>query len=639
MLKTCPNEQLIAHLFDSQPDSVMWFVPVFAPDSQQVVLDFETRYCNGAAAAALLQLPSALVGERLLSSPLIGADARQRVFEQCLQVWLTGTNQEFTYHSLHLDKYFRVQRRKVQEGVLSITQDCSHEIKAELRRQEQEKTFQQLLDASGDGVLLLEAIRDENRNVLDFRISFCNRWGYKIGQLPPDAVGKSLFSILPHLHNHPQLQLHKQVLETGEPVQFETSFRNQAGEEYGWFIVSLTKLGDGVISRYTDITRQKQHEKQIARQTEELQSILDSSINAVIAAEAIRNKDGLIADLLITRINASFSRISGVAGKTAEGASFLSLFPGTVEAGIFDVYCQVIETGQSLRTEMHYKGEGMEGWFDISAVKRGQNGVVVSLVDISPIKEAQLQLEQTVENLRRSNQSLEEFAYAASHDLQEPLRKIQVFTDRLKTACAPLLEAHQQNMFGRIENAANRMRQLINNLMSFCSVNQQKGSREEVDLHLLAQEMLQEWETEIQEKGAVVTLEQLPVLKGDKLQLFQLLENLISNSLKYAKPQVAPQITIAAGKVAGEAVEAAVGKSNAAPWYHRLSITDNGIGFDMKYAQKIFQVFQRLHGSTVFPGTGIGLAIVQKVVENHNGYITVDSHPGAGATFTVYLPA
>ena len=638
MFKACTNEQLIAHLFDAQPDSVIWFVPLFSTDDPTCIIDFETRYCNQVAANAFGLQPEDIIGERLLSS-LIDHNTRSRIFKQCLHVWHTNESVEFTYHCPQSDNYFKVQRRRIHEGILNISRDCSREVKTELLRQEQEKTYQQLLDASGDGVLLLKTIRDNNENIVDFQIAFCNKWGRKIGQLTPDAIGKSLFDVLPHLRTHEQFSLHKKVIETGEPLQFETTFRNRHGEEYGWFIVSLTRLHDGVISRYTDISQRKHHEKQIERQKEELQSILDSSISAVLACEAIKDSDGKIVDLLIGRANASFTELAGIKADEVEGRTFLSLFSNTDAATIFKAYCQVIETGQSLRTEFRYTSNNFEGWFDISAVKRGTNGIVISLVNITPTKTAQLELEKTVHELKQSNKSLEEFAYAASHDLQEPLRKIQLFNDRLKQAFLPWADNSQQVLFDRIHTSAKRMRMLINNLMTFSSVNQEKNGFAPVDLQALLQEVLQDFESIIDEKSAILTIGQLPVVYGDRLQLLRLFQNLLSNSLKYTTQNKEPVIKITALLVPGKEVVDITDDHNRRKLYHQIQIEDNGIGFDMRYMHKIFRVFQRLHGNTEYNGTGIGLAIVQKVAENHQGLIRAESSPGKGSVFTLLIPA
>lgn len=632
------NEQLIAHLFDQQTDSVIWFVPVFAVNNPDKIVDFTVGYCNHVASEAFGLKPNDIVGETLTSSQLTSSDNRRRVYEQCLHVWDTDESLDYTYHSIRLDKYFKVQRRKIHEGILSITRDCSLEVKAELRRQDQEKMFQQLLDASGDGVLFMEAVRDVERNIIDFQITFCNKWGRKIGKLPYDAIGKSLFDVLPHLRGHEQIDLHKKVIQTGEPIQFETTFRNPDGDEYGWFIVSLSKLGDGVVSRYTDISLRKRNEEQINKQKEELQSILDASINAVLACEAIRDQEGKIIDLFITRVNTAFTKLSAMRTEDAEGRTFLSLFPDADAASMFAAYCSVIATGVSLRTEMYYCGDSMDGWFDVSAVKRGQNGIVISFNDLSPIKQTQFELEKKVQELKQSNASLEEFAYASSHDLKEPVRKILLFSDKLKQELKETLTSNQLTLFERMERAARRMTLLIDDLLTYSHVSKGVCHFENIDLNQKVQNVLEDLEAEIEEKKAVITVEKLPVIQGQRRQIQQLFQNLITNALKYCTPGVPPQISISACEMSSKGISVAFTTEPANKRYYWIKVRDKGIGFSQEDSEKIFNVFTRLHGNTEYKGTGIGLSIAQKVVQNHGGLIWAESAVGKGATFNVLFP-
>jgi signal transduction histidine kinase len=638
MLTSSFNEQLIAHWFDEQPDSVIWLVPVFAHDKTNSIVDFTIEYCNKIAAAAYGLQPYDLMGESLLSSTIMDSSARFHVLEQCLHVWNTGEPMEFTDHCLHFDKYYKVQRRKIQEGILSTARDCSHEVKIELRRKEQERIYQQLLDASGDGVLLMEAIRDRNNNIVDFEITFCNKWGRKIAKFPSDAIGKTLFEVLPHLRNHEQWQLHKKVVETGEPLQFETTFRNADGEEYGWFIVSLTKLGDGVISRYTDISIRRQNEEKIREQKEELQGILNASINAVLACEAVRDKKGHITDLLIGRVNEAFTKVNGINAEVAEGSTFLSLFPGADAAALFAAYAQVITTGVSLRTEMYYCSDNLDGWFDISAVKRGQNGVVISYNDITPVKKTQLELEKKVQELKRSNEILEEFAYASSHDLKEPVRKIHLFADRLKHELRENLTENQLTLFERMERAAKRMTLLIDDLLTYSHVSRGADHFESVDLNEKVKNVLSDLDAEMEEKGAVVTVGHLPLIQGQGRQIEQLFQNLITNAIKYSKPGVTPQVSICACEMSSKGISVAFSAEPANKRYNWIKVRDNGIGFPQADAERIFNVFTRLHGNAEYRGTGVGLSIVQKVVQNHGGLIWAESAVGKGSTFNIVFP-
>lgn len=230
--------------------------------------------------------------------------------------------------------------------------------------------------------------------------------------------------------------------------------------------------------------------------------------------------------------------------------------------------------------------------------------------------------------LKRSNQNLEEFAHAASHDLKEPIRKIHFFTHQLKEQLSTRVTEGEVKSFNRIENATQRMGNLIDDLLLYSHVSQRPQDMETIDLNEKIKRVLEDLELDVQEKGAVVRVGQLPSVQGYTRQLQQLFQNLISNALKYARKDVPPQIDITAST-----------SDEGGKTYHVLSVKDNGIGFEHQYADKIFQMFTRLHGKAEYSGTGVGLSIVKKVVENHNGMIRVESELEQGSTFSVYLPA
>lgn len=282
-----------------------------------------------------------------------------------------------------------------------------------------------------------------------------------------------------------------------------------------------------------------------------------------------------------------------------------------------------------------------------------ENGVAVSAVievrDITLEIEAEqalrmsaAELEQKVqertEELRTVNEQLKQFSYAASHDLQEPLRKISFFLDRLLTNLGELSDDNRR-IADRIQHTVNRMRSLIDDLLNYSNTTLGTTSFRQVDLTAIVKEVLDDMEATIIEKSADIKLESLPYFKGDQRQLKQMFQNLISNALKYHKKEEAPQVQISSRLVTGWQSEACMPvESSDAPFYE-IQVKDSGIGFHQDDAERIFKLFQRLHGKAEYEGTGVGLAIVQKVVENHNGYICVESTPGEGATFKVLLPA
>jgi PAS domain S-box-containing protein len=226
--------------------------------------------------------------------------------------------------------------------------------------------------------------------------------------------------------------------------------------------------------------------------------------------------------------------------------------------------------------------------------------------------------------LQQSNRELEHFASIASHDLQEPLRKVQAFGDRLKTAYAANLDAQGLDFLNRMLNAAQRMQTLVNDLLAFSRVTSQNRPLTATDLGHILKEVVSDLEIRITETAALIQTEPLPTIDADPLLIRQLFQNLLSNALKFHKPGQPPTVRVRAEI------------DNAAAC--RIIVEDDGIGFDEKYLDRIFTIFQRLHGRAEYPGTGIGLAICRKIAQRHGGDVTAHSAPGCGAAFIVTLP-
>lgn len=235
---------------------------------------------------------------------------------------------------------------------------------------------------------------------------------------------------------------------------------------------------------------------------------------------------------------------------------------------------------------------------------------------------AEKELHAYSKELARSNQELQDFAYVSSHDLQEPLRKIQAFGDLLESEYADKLGDGVEYL-RRMQNAASRMSTLIQDLLAFSRVSTKPNTRKDVDLNTVVKEVISDLEMRITETGATVTVGSLPHVIADPTHMRQLFQNLISNALKFSRPGVAPTVDISV---------------TAKKQYYEIRVADNGIGFDTKYLDRIFAVFQRLHGREAYEGTGIGLAVCRKIVERYNGTITAESKPNHGATFIVHLP-
>lgn len=239
------------------------------------------------------------------------------------------------------------------------------------------------------------------------------------------------------------------------------------------------------------------------------------------------------------------------------------------------------------------------------------------------------------QELARSNSELQQFASIASHDLQEPLRKIQTFGNRLKDKYGDVLTSQGSDYLDRMQNAAERMQTLINDLLILSRVTTKAQPFIEVDLHQITQEVLSDLEVRIQQSGGCVTVSELPTIDADPVQMRQLLQNLISNALKFQRHGETPVVKVKSQKRECDSMPA--GSSPTQEWF-QIIVEDNGIGFDEKYLDRIFNVFQRLHSRSEYEGTGMGLAICRKIAERHNGSITGISTLGQGAKFIVTLP-
>ena len=277
--------------------------------------------------------------------------------------------------------------------------------------------------------------------------------------------------------------------------------------------------------------------------------------------------------------------------------------------------------------------DGRETWVSTSKVPlRDKDGNIIGTLgisrDITDRKRAEKQLEAVNRELERSNSELEQFAYVASHDLQEPLRKVMAFGERLKQKCGEELTEKGEDYLDRMLNATERMSDLINDLLRLSRVTTRARPFSPVDLTQVAEEVRSDLETQIEQEAGKVDIGDLPTIDADATQMRQLFQNLIGNALKFHKEDEPPRVKLKADVYAGQSERQQC----------EIRCIDNGIGFDEKALERIFTVFQRLHPHHEFAGTGMGLALCRKIAERHGGSITAESEPGEGTTFIVTLP-
>jgi len=315
--------------------------------------------------------------------------------------------------------------------------------------------------------------------------------------------------------------------------------------------------------------------------------------------------------------------------------SILDISP--TPAAATDSYKAQIETlrqdNQILFETVHVRQDGTAIPVEVSSriVEYGQELAVLSIVrDISDRKKAEEDLQNYAAELERSNTDLQNFAYGASHDLQEPLRKIQAFGSLLSTEYSDALDETGLDYMERMQNAASRMEMLIQDLLTLSRVATKAQPFKQVDLNMIVQGVLLDLETQLKEVGGQVDVDNLPTILVDNTQMRQLFQNLISNALKFHRPDEPPMVKIGSGYIRQKKQVAA---------HYQITIEDNGIGFDDADLDLIFGVFQRLHTRHEYEGTGVGLAICLRIVERHGGTITAKSTVGQGSVFVITLPA
>ena len=307
---------------------------------------------------------------------------------------------------------------------------------------------------------------------------------------------------------------------------------------------------------------------------------------------------------------------------------------------------------RSLRGEfLHFpsvKSFGSHNYYEIFYIPLRNDGgdvyaVLNILHDITDKVHAQLQLQELNESLKvknhelkMMNEQLSTFAFVASHDLREPLRKIQVFSNSILASEAKNLSERGKDYFAKILSSIGRMNNLIDDILSFSRIHGNQDQNTLVDLNEVASIVRGDLSESIKERKAIIECDDLPAYKGNRTQLIQLFQNLLTNALKFQRRGNTPRIKIRAFETYNKDIDHPAAKSHEK--YLCLEFSDNVIGFEEQYQSKIFQMFQRLHVPSQYTGTGMGLAICKKVLENHNGFIVAKSTPGAGSVFSCYFP-
>ena len=424
-----------------------------------------------------------------------------------------------------------------------------------------------------------------------------------------------------------QLKRHR---NPGEPYEIQLA----NGQ---WLLISEKRTDDGgTVGLYSDITELKKREAHIQDISRELsvrnahfQSALDNMIQGLCMFDA---------DQKLIVCNHRYLEMYGFSPEVVKpGIALRDIMEYSISLGNYTK--EEAERALSERpdpnklrkrtTIKQYLRDGRV--IAVMNEPMANNGSIATYQDITELEMHEKKQALHMKQLERSNRELQDFAYVASHDLQEPLRKIEAFGDRLNSKYSSTLPDDGKMFIDRMQNAAFRMRRLINDLLSYSRVTTKAKPFEPVDLTEVVDGVMSDLQVRIEETDADITIGRLPTIEADPTQLRQLFQNIISNALKFMREDIKPVIKVNATLIEDQGPEVATNR-------FRFTIEDNGIGFDNQYKDQIFTIFQRLHGRLEYEGTGVGLATCRKIVERHGGMIDADGRPGEGSTFIFELP-
>ncbi|MDB5239564.1 MAG: sensor signal transduction histidine kinase [Spirosoma sp.] len=620
------GESSLEQVLETMPTGLILFRTL--RNAEQEIIDFQAILCNQVGADITRQSRRDIL-TRPISERYPGMDAYE-LFQRYIAVVTTGKSHHQLLYLPPQDIWLDVFVVKYGDGLLVSFQDVT-------LGQKTASLLESVMNSSPAAVRYYESIRDPMGVIIDFMTSTGNELAaYRPFRPAQSTTGQRMLELYPYLKINGLFDRYVVVVESGESDRFETS--HQLDTHTVWFDCTAVRHGDGFVLTTLDITPVKQAQLEGQRQTELIGGVLNSSASSILVLEPLRDEIGQINDFRINLANPATMRLfSQFVGRnfTQEDVmanTLLTLFPAGKERAIFTALITVVSTGKPIHQPVDYPGLGIAYDYDITPFR---DGVLMITTDITPLRSYQQKLEVNNAALSRSNEYLQQFAYVASHDLQEPLRKIHAFNDILLTRYVDALDNTGQDLLRRQQQAALRMQTLIKDLLDYSRLTSRPVPFQPVSLKSLTEGVLSDLETTIRETNARVTVDELPTLPGDATQLRQLMQNLLANALKFAKAGEPPQVYLSANSLAAEQLPPPY--TGQGQWV-ALTVADNGIGFDESHGERIFELFHRLHGRSQYLGTGIGLAVVKKVVENHGGFVTAHSKPGAGATFTVYLP-
>lgn len=649
--ETKRTQKFLESILETSKNVISYFEPV--RDASGKIIDFNMAYHHKNIHDVLEKSKPPREG-RLLSKAF-PQHFENGVFEHFVKCIEENQNQNFEKQYDFGEKrfWYDTTTTKLDKGILITSRDTTSERIAldSLSKSKEllEKRNLELLDnraflgnilkSISNVVIHLKSIRNDEGTIVDFELLFVNDAINNItGDIPEEVKHQRASKLYPSIFTSGVFEKLVSCIEERQQVDYETHFEKNGNKR--WFQATAIKLNDGVTVTTRDITEEK-------LKSERLQVLNDqlSVQNSIFKdAEGVADIGSYVwyLDTGDASISDNFYRILGHEPNSFEIT--FEMYRKFVHPDDLELYDRLGEetTAKGSSNVHSYRiiaKDGQVKHLFLNGRTTERMGRPVSLGVVQDITESVLadqELRVKNEALERSNAELRSFNRVASHDLQEPMRKIQLFVSRISEAEQDRLSEKGKVYFEKVSSAANRMQTLIKYLLAYSRLNKKKDDFSKVSLHEIVTKVLDDLEERIAETGVEITVDKLPKINAIPFQIDQLLGNLVSNAIKYRSLTEPARIVIDCKKLPRNKVPGDFDKKKE--YYYRLSVIDNGIGFDNAHAQKIFGLFERLHQRDEYSGTGIGLAICKKIAENHDGYIIAESEKGKGSTFCVYLP-
>lgn len=530
---------------------------------------------------------------------------------------------------------------EIKDSLEVITHHLSMEIErknsgkelANVRKQLKEQN--DILESIFSNTHFLLAYMDKNFNFIRVNQAYANSDGKSVDYFE----GKNHFDLYPHEENE---AIFKRVVETGKPFNVmgkPFDYPNRSKDEttyWNWTLVpTKNHLGevDRLLLGLIEVTDVKLAEKEKHRTEKNYLELKEKSLDGY----ARTNMDGRFLE-----VNKAFENLTGYTQEELLGMTYSDITPEKWHAEEEKMVKKLYRNEFTPLYEKEYvKKDGTIVPIELRAYLIEERddrpaGMWAFVRDITIRKKTEKDLKIYAKNLENSNKALEEFVYFASHDLQEPLRKIKTFGGMLSELIGGKLDETGKDYLDRMVNASDRMRHLIKNLLNYSEISKKPEKSDFVDLNIVLNNVLSNLYVLIEKSGSIIQIDNLPGIYADPTQMLQLFQNLLTNAIKFQHAGSIPHVVVGFSVI--DMPDETASNINVPHTYYEIFVRDNGIGIDNKHIKDIFSPFHRLHARLEYEGVGMGLAICKKIVERHGGTISAENNPEGGATFKVILP-